>query len=143
MTDSTLTLTSVNLVANHGAEFPTISSGSGDRLVRSSGDWSADGFSLGDTITLSGTTSHNGSFTISGLSASTLTLSANTTGTDEGPRKVTLVDGGDAITRQTGDWSADGFTVGQTITVGDCNFGPDESFFANLGNVVKVTISIS
>jgi hypothetical protein len=144
VTDSTLTLTSVNLVANHGAEFPTISSGSGDRLVRSSGDWSADGFSLGDTITLSGTTSHNGSFTISGLSASTLTLSANTTGTDEGPRKVTLVDGGDAITRQTGDWSADGFTVGQTITVGDVpnGSGHNNSQFT-IAKVTPLTLTLT
>src|SRR5262249_38997024 len=118
VTDSTLTLTSVNAVANHGAEFPTISSGSGDRLFRANGDWTADGFAVGDTITLSGTASHNGSFTVSGVSASTLTLSTGTTGTDDGPKTVTVIDGGDTITRQSGNWINDGFAVGQKITVG-------------------------
>ena len=56
-----------------------------DTIARSSGDWTADGVAAGDIITISGSTSNDGSYTIVSATSSTLTLVATDTLTAEGP----------------------------------------------------------
>jgi len=46
-----------------------------DTIVRSSGDWTTDGYEVGDTIEVTGTASNNGEFTVSAVVALTLTVS--------------------------------------------------------------------
>ena len=53
--------------------------GATDSITRSSGDWLADGFRVGQSITISGVV---GTFTLSGVSSSTLTLTADNVLTD-------------------------------------------------------------
>jgi hypothetical protein len=49
----------------------------GDTITRSAGSWLDDGFAVGDTVTIDGTLSNDGSFPITALSATVLTTSVN------------------------------------------------------------------
>ncbi len=46
-----------------------------DTITRDAGDWTADGFRVGDVIVVSGTVSNNGSFVLAGVATTVLTLS--------------------------------------------------------------------
>ncbi|HMJ85049.1 MAG TPA: hypothetical protein VK504_17830, partial [Vicinamibacterales bacterium] len=92
---------------------------SGDTIMRSDGggSWLADGFKVGDQISVLNTANNNGTFTIAGVDATTLTLTVSqfvTTGTANA-----TVQGGDTISRSDagGSWVADGFKVGDAIKV--------------------------
>lgn len=104
----------------------------GDTITRSAGSFIADGFAVGDTITVTGAVASAGANNISGviasLSATVITLGAEDL-VDEGPitgvsivARPTLtfaeVGGtGDTLTRNRGSWLDDGFRVGDTVTV--------------------------
>ena len=139
-----------------GATAPTVKGGlsltfkdnvsTADTITRSSGSWAGDGFIVGDTIKVAGTTSNNTTttFTIGALSADgkTLTLDAVDALTNEtlssdgvtieestdaqvkltGTPGPTLsfkdnVGAPDTITLSSGSWATSGFVVGDTITV--------------------------
>ena len=106
--------------------------GDADTIERSDGaKWVSDGFAVNQQITISGTASNNGTFTIQDIQGSKLTLSANDKlkTEEKSGAKVTgaaptlsgnpdldfTVDG--KIFRSAGDWEADGFAAGQYITV--------------------------
>jgi hypothetical protein len=88
-----------------------------------------DGFTTGDLVTVAGTASNN--FTdavVTGVSATVLTLDTQdlvaetiTTGvTVYASETVTFAEvggTGDTITRATGSWTADGFAVGDIVTI--------------------------
>ena len=141
-------------------------------LIRTSGSWTADGFAVGQFITVSGTQSNNGSYLIQAVSADGLTLtlaqsqpetvanlgvdssighlsgsptltfapSNNTTSRITGTSTTLSFQPGDSstnrvqvgtqltfvpgafssqprIVRPGGDWNAEGFVPGETITV--------------------------
>lgn len=100
----------------------------GDTITRSTGSFVADGFCVGDTIRVSGSASNNVSGVVAGVSALVLTLDT-TDLVAEGPVSGVRITGeptltfaevgatGDTITRNRGSWIADGFRVGDSITV--------------------------
>jgi hypothetical protein len=100
----------------------------GDTITRASGSWLADGFVVGDAITVTGTASNN----VSNAVIASLTATVITLGTDDLNPEVTsnavvsALPGltfaevgatGDTITRTRGSWITDGFRVGDKIKV--------------------------
>ena len=61
-----------------------------DTISRTVGSWLDDGFSAGQTITVSGSTSNDGLFTIDSVTPTTITLLASDTLSDDGPEIVTV-----------------------------------------------------
>ena len=96
----------------------------GDTITRATGSWVTDGFQVGDYIRVTGTASNNVSGKITGVSSTVLTLdttdlAAETIAT-EVPRitaEASLVFATTTITRNTGSWIAEGFAVGDTVTI--------------------------
>ena len=97
-------------------------------IVRTSGTWAANGFSVGTTFVVTGAGSNNGTYTVASVSAQTMVLTAAGDTADvqatrvEGTMAVTPGVAGDGtfdrITRgDTRTWADDGFAPGQTITV--------------------------
>jgi len=97
-----------------------------DTITRSAGSFIADGFAVGDIITIAGSTSNNGTLTaaITAVTATVLTTADNLT--DEGPASgvtitgeasLTFSDATDTITRSSGSWLDDGFRVADSVTV--------------------------
>ncbi len=101
--------------------------------------WAADGFAVGQTISVTNTQFNDGQYVVTGVSGDGLTLFlAAATFTDENteqnpdpaalPVEVTAVAavarpelrfGGNTITRSVGSWLDDGFTVGSKISIND------------------------
>jgi hypothetical protein len=94
-------------------------------LTTSSGSWITDGFQTGQTIQVAGTSQHNGSYPIEGISfdGTTLFLPPNTvTGETSRSATVTATDGPlltGTITLGSGSWSSYDFAPGDSITVAD------------------------
>lgn len=96
----------------------------GDTITRATGSWVTDGFQVGDFIRVTGTASNNVSGKITGVTATVLTLdttdlAAETIATED-PRitaEASLVFATTTITRNTGSWIAEGFAVGDTVTI--------------------------
>jgi hypothetical protein len=102
--------------------------GTGDTITRSAGSWIADGFAVGDTITIAGSASNNVTGPIASLSALVLTLDATDLAAEGPVAGVTVVGTptltvaevggtGDTITRSRGSWLDDGFRVGDVVTI--------------------------
>lgn len=101
---------------------------SGDTITRGSGSWIADGFAVGDVVTVAGSASNNVTGPIASLSATVLTF-GTTDLANEGPVGNCTVVGsagltfaevgatGDTITRTSGSWLDEGFAVGDVVTV--------------------------
>lgn len=102
--------------------------GTGDTITRSAGSWIADGFAVGDWIVVTGSASNNVAGPIASLTATVITL-GTTDLAAEGPVAGVSVTAyetltfaevggtGDTITRNRGSWLADGFRVGDEVTV--------------------------
>lgn len=103
--------------------------GTADTITRSTGSWVTEGFAIGDIVAVTGSASNNVTGAIATVTATVLTFTAATSLTNEGPVSNVNVVGsapltfaevgatGDTITRTTGSWLADGFLVGDTITI--------------------------
>lgn len=103
----------------------------GDTITRATGSWLAEGFAVGDTITVTGATASAGAnnitFIVAGVSATVLTLGSDDLAAEVsancsvvGYPTLTFAEvgaTGDTITRNRGDWRADGFRVGDLIAV--------------------------
>jgi hypothetical protein len=109
----------------------------GDTITRATGSWIDDGFVVGDIVTVTGSASNNVTGVIAALSATVLTF--NTTDlANEGPvADITIIGGevltfaevgatGDTITRSSGSWLADGFRVGDVVTVDGTSGGTND-----------------
>ncbi len=100
--------------------------GTGDTITRASGSWIADGFAVGDVVTVTGSVSNNVTGQIAALSATVLTfgttdlaaeVAANCTVVGSPGLTFAEVGGtGDTVTRSRGSWVDDGFRTGDTIT---------------------------
>lgn len=100
---------------------------SGDTITRATGSWITDGFTAGDTIVITGSTSNNITAVIASLTATAITLGSEdltpeTTSAATVTAYATLTFAevgatGDTITRSSGSWVADGFKVGMTGTI--------------------------
>lgn len=96
----------------------------GDTITRASGSFVTDGFAVGDYIRVTGTLSNNVSGKITAVSATVLTLDtadlvAETIalGTARITGEQSLVFASTTITRNAGSWTAEGFAVGDTVTI--------------------------
>ncbi len=95
-----------------------------DTITRASGSWIADGFAVGDTITITGSTSNNITAVIGALSATVITLGAEAlvaevtaNATVIGRASLTFANSGETVTRNRGSWLSDGFRVGDDVTI--------------------------
>jgi hypothetical protein len=95
-----------------------------DTITRDSGSWAADGFQVGQPFTVSGSARNDGTFQIGAISpdGKVLTLVPgevlnNEVASDVAVQCSVRVSAQDTITRSSGSWVADGFQVGQAITV--------------------------
>ena len=99
----------------------------GDTITRATGSWITDGFAVGDYVTVTDTASNNVSGVIAALSATVITLDTADL-VNETTAAATVVASpmltfaevgatGDTITRSSGSWIADGFAVGDTVTI--------------------------
>ena len=114
--------------------FPTFTPGqnSGDvgTITRRTGSWIADGFTADSYIRVVNSTSNDGFWHITAITATTLTVDPATVLTAEAGNSDVTIEGvylnegdpaltfaGQSITRATGSWIADGFVVGQTANI--------------------------
>ena len=98
---------------------------SGYTITRAAGSWIADGFAVGDVVTVAGSASNNGAIgAITVLTATVMTFGSGVV--NEGPTAAPSVTGsegltfdgtGHTITRTRGNWLNEGFAVGQVVTV--------------------------
>ncbi|HZK06225.1 MAG TPA: hypothetical protein VFC82_10350 [Actinomycetaceae bacterium] len=105
-----------------------VRSGSGDQIIRGSGNWLADGFFSGEQIVVTG--GGAGTYTVAHVSETTLTLHPNVlTDATQVSGNFTFsraanqaADSYDTITRSGGSWTNDGFHPG-VITITGTNAG--------------------
>jgi hypothetical protein len=101
--------------------------GTADTIERATGSWLAEGFAIGDTVTF---LSEDNDFTtlITDLTATLMSVTAAGVDADEVTANATCVAyptltflevgaSGDTITRNRGDWRADGFRAGDLIDI--------------------------
>jgi len=122
--------------------------GTGDTITRAAGSWIADGFAVGDYITVTGSVSNNVSGIIASLSATVITLNAtdlaaevaaNCTVTASPGLAFAEVGGtGDTITRSRGSWIDDGFRVGDLVTVS----GSGSNNFTATAGIASLTATV-
>lgn len=114
--------------------------GTGDTITRATGSWIADGFAVGDTITITGATASAGAnnitAVIASLSATVITLGSEdlvaevtAVATVVGRATLTFANSGDTITRNRGSWLADGFRVGDSVTITDTDSNTNDGTF--------------
>lgn len=101
--------------------------GTGDTITRGTGSFVTDGFAVGDWVTVTGSASNNVSGKVTTVTATVLTFDT-TDLANEGPTAVDAVritgeasfifaTPGQTITRNTGSWTAEGFKLGDTVTI--------------------------
>ena len=101
-------------------------------ITRATGSWVTDGFVVGQQIVLTGAPGFAGTFKVTGVTATALTVSGlngSTLGTLSGVAGTVIANGmvssatgtfnttPTTITRGTGSWITDGFVVGQQLTL--------------------------
>lgn len=99
----------------------------GDTITRATGSWLADGFAVGDVITVTNTASNNITGPIASLSATVITLGTTDLAAEVTSNATIVADvgltfaevgaSGDTIVRSRGSWVDDGFRAGDLITV--------------------------
>jgi hypothetical protein len=115
--------------------------GTGDTITRAIGSFVTDGFMVGDMLTItdtpSGTNNITGAAKVTGVTATVLTLDTDdlavqgpVAATIIGTPSLTFANTGDTITRNRGSWLADGFRVGQTVTIDGTAGGTNDGSFA-------------
>ncbi len=91
-------------------------------ITRAAGSWLADGFQVGDTVTITGTGLNNVALVITALTATVLTtvtaLTDETTSasTVVGSPTMTFDAAAATVTLNRGSWLTDGFRVGDSVT---------------------------
>jgi len=101
----------------------------GDTLTRATGSWVTDGFTTGDLVSITGTASNNlVDAVVTGVTATVLTFDTGDLVNETITAGVAVFASetltfaevgatGDTITRATGSWTADGFAVGDIVTI--------------------------
>lgn len=120
-----------------------------DTITRSAGSWIADGFVIGDSVKIDGTDSNDTYAVVTAVTALVLTFTG-TNLVNEGPISGVTVVGyptltfaevdvtGDTITRNRGSWLADGFRVGDLVTV----VGTGSNDLVAVAGVAAVTATV-
>jgi len=126
----------------------------GDTITRSAGSFVADGFAVGDIVTIVDSVSNDGTTLvgIAGVSALVLTLDTDDL-VDEGPVAGVTITAtpaitfaevgatGDTITRSSGSWITDGFRAGDNITIAD-SASNDGTTTAGLDTVTALVLTL-
>ncbi|HEU5480421.1 MAG TPA: hypothetical protein VFU90_11335, partial [Candidatus Tumulicola sp.] len=96
----------------------------GHTITRSGGSWVTDGFAVGDVVSVTGSTSNNGSLgAITTLTATVMTFAAGlvaettSVATVTGSPGLVFAAAGHTITRSAGSFLTEGFAVGQNVTI--------------------------
>ncbi len=143
VTASTLTLVasdSLHSGTASSASVATVSLTAPDTITRDSGSWLDDGFLVGQTITVGGTSANNGTYTIQTVTDTCITLQPDEALNDETVDNGATVSAADTIIRDSGSWLADGFQPGQTITVSDA--GADNDGTYTIGYVTEQVLTL-
>lgn len=117
----------VAMVGSNSITFAEVG-GTGDTITRATGSFVTDGFTVGDYIRVTGAVTGSGHNNVSGkiTNVAALVLTLDDADLDaEGPITTVAITGepsfvfaaGTTITRNRGSWTAEGFAVGDTITV--------------------------
>lgn len=121
----------------------------GDTITRASGSWITDGFAVGDTITITGSASNNITAVIASLSATVITLGAEglvaevvATCTVVGRATLTFANAGETVTRNRGSWLADGFRVGDLVTIAGTDSGTNDVVDAAVTAVTALVLTL-
>jgi hypothetical protein len=100
---------------------PSITFAATTTATRATGSFIADGFLVGDVVTITGTASNNFTKAITALSATVMTFASGVA--NEGPIGTVVMTGSEglvfaatSITRSVGSWLTDGFRVGDSFT---------------------------
>ena len=89
-----------------------------DTITKTGTTWEAEGFAVGQVIAIEGAGDDlDGGYEIFALSGNTLTLVNDVEFTETATKSGVVVTGSDTITRNSGDWEADGFAIGQSINI--------------------------
>jgi hypothetical protein len=120
----------------------------GDTITASSGSFHTDGYAIGDKLIVSGTTSNNGTLTITTLTATVITVAENLV--DEGPLSATATIKVNKITAYgttPGNFIENGFQIGDRILIGGSGTPPAGSLY-NIGwftvtNVVSHVLNLA
>lgn len=120
----------------------------GDTITRATGSFVTDGFQVGDYIRVTGSASNNVSGKITGVTATVLTLDTTDLAAE------VLASGGHitaepaftfaatTITRNRGSWTAEGFAIGDTITIAGSTSNDGTAVITNISATV-ITCSAS
>lgn len=113
---------------NPGFSFEDGGNTNDDRIVRSGGSWIADGYQIGDAVTILGAedSENDGTFVVRDLTASTLFIpspSVRTLNVDDASATVDGANTDAEIQRATGSWITDGYLAGTRITVSSSGVG--------------------
>jgi hypothetical protein len=120
----------------------------GDTITASTGSFHTDGYAVGDKLIVTGTSSNNGTFTITSVTATVITVSENLV--DEGPLSATATIKINKITAYgttPGNFVENGFQIGDKILIGGSGTPPAGSIY-NLGwftiiNVIAHVINVT
>lgn len=116
-----------------------------DKIQRSSGSWTDDGFAVDQAITVSGSAGNDDTYTIAAISADgrEITLSSGYALLSEAGTGITVSgDTPDTIRRSAGDWSADGFAAGQKISVSGTSGNNGEYYIDSIsGDGLALTLT--
>lgn len=123
----------------------------GDTITRSAGSFVTDGFQVGDYIRVTGSVSNNVSGKITAVTATVLTLDTTDLAA-EGPvsgvritaePSFTTATGPDTITRNRGSWLAEGFAIGDVVTITDLGSGTISALTATVMTFSNLTLPVS
>ncbi|MDX9755232.1 MAG: hypothetical protein RBU29_14800, partial [bacterium] len=81
------------------------------------GSWIADGFLAGREITVDGSGHNDGKYYIANVTSDTLTLASNSSLLQDETVTAEVAIKIDTLTRSTGTWGADGFSVGKLVSI--------------------------
>ena len=122
----------------------------GHTITRNTGSWVTDGFVIGQSVVVAGSTSNNGTAgVLTNVSATVLTFAsgivsesnvngAGLTITSTGPGDIDFAASGFTITRNIGSWVTDGFKVGMSVSID----GTSSNDGDNVGTVTAVTATV-
>ena len=126
-----LSTTAVAMTGSPNITFAEVGA-TGDTITRSAGSFVTDGFVAGQIITIAGSVSNDMTTAVAIATVTALVITLDTDDlVDEGPVAGVTITGattvtfaevgatGDTITRSAGSWLADGFRVGDVLTIAD------------------------
>lgn len=104
------------------------------------GSFTTDGFAVGDTVVITNSSSNNGTYTISALTATVMTV--NETLVNENNSTTATITSRNKISTTTGSFITDGFVVGDTITVTGSTSGTNDGTFT-ISNVTAFQLNLN